>query len=50
MSNSEYTDYKNLYIPLIKEKIDIIIATYANSLTSLKRDYKANLSLEKRNF
>ena len=50
MSNEEYTDYKNLYIPLIKEKIDIIISTYTDSLTCLKRNYNANLSLEKRNF
>ena len=50
MSNEEYENYKNIYIPLIKEKIDIIIATYTDALTSLKRDYNANLSLEKRNF
>ena len=50
MSNDEYTEYKNLYIPLIKEKIDIIISTYTDSLTALKRDYNANLSLEKRTF
>lgn len=50
MSNEEYNDYKNKYIPLIKEKIDIVIATYTNSITALKRDYNANLSLEKRNF
>jgi len=50
MSDKEYNDYKNLYIPLIKEKIDIIISTYTDSITSLKRDYNANLSLEKRNF
>lgn len=50
MSNREYEDYNELYIPLIKEKIDIVIGTYTDSLTSLKRDYNANLSLEKRNF
>ncbi len=50
MSKEEYTEYKNLYIPLIKEKIDIIISTYTDSLTALKRDYNANLSLEKRSF
>lgn len=50
MSNREYKDYNELYIPLIKEKIDIVIGTYTDSLTSLKRDYNANLSLEKRNF
>jgi len=50
MSNEEYNDYKKIYIPLIKEKINIIIATYTDSITSLKRDYNANLALEKRNF
>ena len=50
MTDSEYSDYKKLYIPLIKNKIDIIIATYTDSLTALKRDYNANLSLENRSF
>ena len=50
MSNQEYEAYKEKYIPLIKEKIDIIIATYTDPLTSIKRDYSANLSLEKRHF
>ena len=50
MNKEEYEDYKTLYIPLIKEKINIIISTYTDSITALKRDYNANLSLEKRNF
>ena len=50
MSKEEYSEYKKLYIPLIKNKIDIVISTYADSLTALKRDYNANLSLEKRSF
>ena len=50
MSKKEYLDYKKMYIPLIKEKIDIVISTYTDSLTALKRDYNANLSLEKRTF
>lgn len=50
MSKLEYDNYKKTYIPLIKEKINIIISTYTDSLTALKRDYNANLSLEKRNF
>ena len=50
MSEEEYILYKEIYIPLIKEKIDIVISTYTDSLTALKRDYNANLSLEKRNF
>lgn len=50
MSKDNYEKYKCLYIPLIKEKIDIIISTYTDSLTALKRDYSANLSLETRSF
>lgn len=50
MSKKEYEEYKKIYIPLIKEKIDIIISTYTDSITALKRDYNSNLSLEKRNF
>lgn len=50
MTLKEYEDYKQEYIPIIKEKINTIIALYTDSITSLKRDYQANLSLEKRNF
>lgn len=50
ITSNEYDDYKSKYIPLIKEKINIIIGTYTDSITALKRDYNANLSLEKRNF
>lgn len=50
MNTCEYDDYKNKYIPLIRDKIDIVIGTYTDSLTALRRDYNANLSLEKRNF
>ena len=50
MSDSEYDEYKNTYIPLIKDNIDIIISLYTDSLTSIKRDYYSNLSLEKRRF
>lgn len=50
VSKEEYNNYLKEYIPIIKDNIDIIIATYTDSLTSLKRDYKANLSLEKRTF
>lgn len=50
MTDIEYDEYKNTYLPLIKNKINIIIATYTDALTSLKRDYSANLSLEKRSF
>lgn len=50
MTENEYDEYKNKYLPLIKNNINIIISTYTDALTSLKRDYNANLSLEKRNF
>lgn len=50
MITKEYNDYKKTYIPLIKENIDIIIATYTDSLTAMKRDYNQYLSLEKRHF
>ena len=35
---------------LINNKIDIIIGTYCDSITALKRDYFANLSLDERHF
>ena len=50
ISKEWYDDYINLYVPLIKEKINIVISTYTDSITALKRDYNANLSLEKRTF
>ena len=50
MEEAEYQNYLNTYIPLVNEKIDIIIALKTDAITSLKRDYTANLSLEKRNF
>lgn len=50
MSEEEYEDYLNTYIPLVNEKIDIVIALKTDAITALKRDYNANLSLEKRNF
>lgn len=50
MSDEEYNEYKSTYIPLIKEKINIIVSLYTDCLTCLKRDYHANLSLENRTF
>ena len=50
MSDEEYNEYKSTYIPLIKEKINIIVSLYTDSLTCLKRDYHANLSFENRTF
>ena len=50
MEKEEYEEYLNTYIPLVNEKIDIVIALKTDAITALKRDYNANLSLEKRNF
>ena len=50
ITDKEVDNYYKTYIPLIKEKINIVIATYCDSLEVMKRDYLANLSLEKRNF
>jgi len=50
MDDNEYELYKQEYIPLIKENINIIISLYTDSLTALKRDYNCNLSLEQRRF
>ena len=50
ISKENYDNYIKEYIPIIRNKINIIIGTYTDSLTVLKRDYKANLSLEKRSF
>lgn len=46
----DYDEYKTKYIPLIKNKISIVIATYTDTFTAISRDYNANLSIEKRNF
>lgn len=50
LTSIEYNKYKNKYIPLIKSKINIVLALYTDSITCLKRDYYTNISLEKRNF
>lgn len=49
VSKEEYDNYIN-ELPIIKNKIDIVIGTYTDSLTSLRRDYTANVALEKRSF
>lgn len=50
LKKEEYEEYKKEYVPMIKNKIDIIIGTYTDATTAIKRDYKAYLSLEKRSF
>lgn len=49
-TDEEYELYKKIYIPKIKKYINLVIGTYTDSLTSVKRDYKANLALEERRF
>jgi len=49
-SLNEYNDYIDKYISVIKNNIDIIIGTYVDSITALRRDYFAHLSLGNRSF
>lgn len=49
-SENKYQEIKEKYKNISKELIDFLVITYADSLTSLKRDYLSSLSLEKRNF
>lgn len=49
-SLDEYNNYIDKYISIIKDNIDIIIGTYVDSITALRRDYFVHLSLEKRSF
>lgn len=49
-TKEEYKDYIDKYTPIIKNNIDVILGLYTDSLTSLRRDYTANTSLEKRTF
>ena len=50
MGSGEYNNYLSTYLPLVNEKIDIIIALKTDAITALIRDYNANLSIEKRSF
>ena len=50
VTEREYNDYIDKYTKIINNKIDIVIGLYTDSLTSLRRDYTANASLEKRTF
>lgn len=50
MSKVQYHKAREKYSALSKELIDFLVITYAESLTSLKRDYNLSLALEKRNF
>lgn len=50
IANKCYMEYRDNYKQKSKELIDYLVVTYADSLTSLKRDYVSSLALEKRNF
>ncbi len=50
MPEDLYLEAKKKYSKISKELINFLVITYADSLTSLKRDYNSSLALEKRNF
>ena len=50
MDDEQYQDLKEEYRLLSKDLIDFLVITYADPLTSLKRDYLSSLALEKRKF
>ena len=50
MPEELYYEITEKYSSISKELIDFLVITYAESLTSLKRDYSSSLALEKRKF
>lgn len=50
MTEKRYFEAKEKYLKLSKELVDFLVIGYADSMTSLKRDYHFSLSLEKRSF
>ena len=50
MPEDLYLEAKKKYSKISKELINFLVITYADSLTSLKRDYNSSLALEKRSF
>ena len=50
IKEDEYNELKEKYSKISKEKIDCLVVTYTDALTSLKRDYNCNLALEERSF
>ena len=50
MPEDVYLKAKEKYAQLSKQLIDFLVVTYADSLTSLRRDYNSSLALEKRSF
>lgn len=45
-----YNELQLKYKEISKELIDVLVITYADPITSLKRDYNSSLALEKRSF
>ena len=45
-----YHELQSKYKEISKELIDVLVITYADPITSLKRDYNSSLALEKRSF
>lgn len=45
-----YEELRDKYSLISKKLIDFLVITYADALTSIKRDYNSSLALEQRNF
>lgn len=50
MTKEKYLETRDKYSKISKELIDFLVITYADALTSLKRDYNSSLALEERSF
>ena len=50
MSEDLYLNAREKYSKLSKQLIDFLVVTYADTLTSLRRDYNSSLALENRRF
>lgn len=50
MPEELYQEAREKYSAISSKLIDFLVVTYAEPLTSLKRDYNSSLALEKRNF
>lgn len=50
MPGEQYFEARDKYKEISKELIDFLLITYADPLTSLKRDYLSSLALEQRSF
>lgn len=50
LTKEEYLTSLTNYLPLVKENINLVVATYVSSDEALERDYKEYLALEERRF